>query len=61
MIYATSSFGYSLQKLNDLSYLTRDQLEFITREQMQQSKDCAHSVDKKKIKKLQYLKCSAAN
>ena len=44
------SFGHSLQKLNDLGYLTCDQLYFISREQIQQLKDCARSVYKKKKK-----------
>ena len=54
------SFGHSLQKLNDLSYLTCDQLEFITREQIQQLK-CLRVWFTKKRKKFQSPKRSAAN
>ena len=38
------SLGRSLQQLNGLSYLMRKQHTFITREQIQQLKDCAFSV-----------------
>ena len=38
------SFDHSIQKLNKLSFLTRGELAFFTREQMQQLKDCARTI-----------------
>ena len=43
-------FGHPLLKLATIDYLTRDQLEFVNKDLVQQLKDCVISVSERKCK-----------